>query len=77
MLVVMVAAVVAFTYVVSYNGLVSDRQQVADAWAVIDVELERRHTLIPGLVTAVRATAPISKRWWCPVRPAAMRSPAP
>jgi LemA protein len=44
-------------YLVSYNSLVSARQQVADAWAAIDVELNRRHTLIPGLVSAVRATA--------------------
>ena len=44
-------------YLLSYNSLVSARQQVADAWAAIDVELERRHTLIPGLVSAVEATA--------------------
>jgi LemA protein len=44
-------------YLVSYNSLVSARQQVSDAWAAIDVELDRRHTLIPGLVSAVQATA--------------------
>lgn len=44
-------------YVVSYNSLVSARLQVADAWAAIDVELNRRHALIPGLVAAVQATA--------------------
>ena len=49
--------IVAAVYVASYNGLVADRQEVADAWAVIDVELTRRHTLIPGLVSAVQATA--------------------
>ncbi len=49
--------VLAVVYSTSYNGLVSDRQQVADAWAVIDGELERRHALVPGLVSAVRATA--------------------
>jgi LemA protein len=50
-------AIAAIGYTVSYNRLVSDRQQVADAWAVIDVELDRRHTLIPALVTSVQATA--------------------
>lgn len=44
-------------YLVSYNSLVSARQQVADAWAAVDVELDRRHTLIPDLVSAVQATA--------------------
>jgi LemA protein len=45
------------SYLVSYNSLVLARQQVADAWAAIDVELDRRHALVPGLVSAVRATA--------------------
>ena len=49
--------VAALVYVVSYNSLVLARQQVADAWAVIDVELDRRHSLIPGLVAAVRESA--------------------
>ncbi len=53
----MVAAAVAVAWTASFNGLVADRQQVGDAWAAIDVELERRHTLIPGLVAAVQATA--------------------
>ncbi len=48
---------VALVYVVSYNSLVLARQQVADAWAVVDVELDRRHSLIPGLVAAVRESA--------------------
>lgn len=54
---VIAVAVVAAVYATSFNGLVSGRQEVADAWAVIDVELDRRHTLIPGLVSAVQATA--------------------
>ena len=49
--------VVGLAYVVSYNSLVLARQQVADAWAVVDVELDRRHSLIPGLVAAVRESA--------------------
>jgi len=48
---------VGIGYAVSYNQLVTARQEVADAWAVIDVELARRHTLIPGLVAAVRESA--------------------
>ncbi len=50
-------AIATVVYIASFNGLVADRQEVADAWAVIDVELTRRHTLVPGLVSAVQATA--------------------
>jgi LemA protein len=37
-----------------YNGLVALRNQVASAWAQIDVQLKRRHDLIPNLVAAVQ-----------------------
>jgi LemA protein len=37
-----------------YNGLVRLRNQVANAWAQIDVQLKRRHDLIPNLVSAVQ-----------------------
>ncbi len=38
-----------------YNQLVKDRNQVLAAWSDIDVQLKRRHDLIPQLVTAVKA----------------------
>ena len=50
---VLVAAVVAGG-VCLYNGLVSLRNQVRNAWAQIDVQLKRRHDLIPNLVAAVQ-----------------------
>jgi LemA protein len=37
-----------------YNGLVGLRNQVRSAWAQIDVQLKRRHDLIPNLVEAVK-----------------------
>jgi LemA protein len=37
-----------------YNGLVSLRQRVKNAWAQIDVQLTRRHDLIPNLVNTVK-----------------------
>lgn len=40
--------------VVAYNGLVSLRNQVQNAWRQIDVQLRRRHDLIPNLVEAVK-----------------------
>lgn len=55
-------AALAIAYLVSYNSLVTARQQVSDAWAAVAVELERRHSLIPGLVAAVQATAEHERR---------------
>jgi LemA protein len=37
-----------------FNGLVNLRNQVANAWAQIDVQLKRRHDLIPNLVNTVK-----------------------
>ena len=37
-----------------YNGLVRFRNQVKNAWAQIDVQLKRRHDLIPNLVETVK-----------------------
>src|SRR4030066_1244729 len=39
---------------VSYNGLVRSRNQVKNAWAQIDVQLKRRHDLIPNLMETVK-----------------------
>jgi LemA protein len=50
-------AVVGLSYAVSYNRFVSQRQSVTDAWSVIDIELQRRHQLVPRLVTAVESAA--------------------
>jgi LemA protein len=47
--VLLVVLVVAF-----YNGLVQRRLRVDEAWAQIDVQLKRRHDLIPNLVAAVK-----------------------
>jgi LemA protein len=37
-----------------YNRLVRDRHRVLAAWSDIDVQLKRRHDLIPKLIEAVR-----------------------
>jgi len=44
-----------------YNRLVRDRNQVLAAWSDIDVQLKRRHDLVPQLVTAVKAYADYEK----------------
>jgi LemA protein len=37
----------------TYNRLISKRNQVKEAWAGIDVQLQRRYDLVPGLVSTV------------------------
>ncbi len=48
-----IAAVVLFGIVI-YNRLVADKNKVKNAFSQIDVQLTRRHDLIPNLVEAVR-----------------------
>jgi LemA protein len=50
---VLLAAVVALLY----NGLVRARQQVREAWGAMDVQLQRRASLIPNLVEVVKGYA--------------------
>src|SRR5476649_1391921 len=50
-----VAALVVWA-IASYNGLVGMRNQVLNGWRQIDVQLKRRHDLIPNLVNAVRGS---------------------
>lgn len=37
-----------------YNGLITLRNRVKEAWSDIDVQLKRRHDLIPNLVESVK-----------------------
>ena len=41
-------------FVAVYNGLVRRRMEVKNGWAQIDVQLKRRHDLIPNLVEACK-----------------------
>ena len=41
----------------AYNGLISRRNRVDNAWSQIDVQLKRRHDLIPNLVETVKGYA--------------------
>jgi LemA protein len=55
--VVAVIAVVAFAVIGIYNGLVRLNVQAANAWSDIDVQLKRRHDLIPNVVESVKGYA--------------------
>jgi LemA protein len=48
--------------VYSYNRFVTQRASLDAAWAGIDVELQRRHDLVPNLVETVRAYAEHEQR---------------
>jgi LemA protein len=50
-----VAGVVVVYVIFAYNRLVARRNHVLEAWSGIDVQLRRRHDLLPKLVDAVKA----------------------
>jgi LemA protein len=49
-----VLVVIALIVILIYNRLVAIRNQVGNAWKQIDVQLKRRHDLIPNLVEVVK-----------------------
>jgi LemA protein len=49
-----VAAIVLFLLLKTYNGLIKMRNSVQSGWSDIDVQLTRRHDLVPNLVEAVK-----------------------
>ena len=54
---VLLLIIVASTVIGMYNGLVRLRVQSDNAWADIDVQLKRRHDLIPNVVETVKGYA--------------------
>lgn len=54
MLVVLIGV---FSTIAIYNNLVALKNQVKNAWAQIDVQLKRRHDLIPNLVETIKGYA--------------------
>jgi LemA protein len=54
---VLIVVIVAVWAIAAYNRLVRLRNQVESSWAQIDVQLKRRHSLIPNLVETVRGYA--------------------
>jgi LemA protein len=58
LIVIVVLVVLLGLYLmVTYNGLVSLRNRIENAWAQIDVQLKRRYDLIPNLVETVKGYA--------------------
>ena len=55
--VVVVIAIVVLWYLGTFNTFVRLRNLVAESWKQVDVELQRRHDLVPSLVATVRQAA--------------------
>ena len=49
-----IVVLVVVWLVLTYNGLVTARNRTQEAWSEIDVELKRRHDLIPNLMNTVQ-----------------------
>lgn len=56
-----IAAIIVFGVIFIFNKLVRNRQLVREAWSGIDVQLKRRHDLIPNLVETVKGYASFEK----------------
>lgn len=55
--VIAIVLVLLLAIVLLYNGLVRASQHVREAWGAIEVQLQRRASLIPNLVEAVKGYA--------------------
>ena len=53
-IVLIIIVLILIFIVVTYNGLVTARQKVKNAWSQIDVQLQRRFDLIPNFVETVK-----------------------
>ena len=51
---IVVIAIILFWVIGMYNSLIRLRNQVKNAWSQIDVQLKRRHDLIPNLVETAK-----------------------
>jgi LemA protein len=56
-LIIVVVVLIVLFFVAQYNGLVRLRNRIDNAWSQIDVQLKRRHDLIPNLIETVKGYA--------------------
>ncbi|MCL1631691.1 LemA family protein [Sporolactobacillus sp. CPB3-1] len=56
-IIIAVAAIIVLYFIAQYNGLVKLRNWVQESFSQIDVQLKRRHDLIPNLVETVKGYA--------------------
>jgi len=56
-IVIIVVAVIVLWVIAVFNGLIRLKTRTDEAWSDIDVQLKRRHDLIPNLIEAVKGYA--------------------
>jgi LemA protein len=56
-IIVVIVVLLLLFFVAIYNGLVRLRNRVDNSWSQIDVQLKRRHDLIPNLIETVKGYA--------------------
>jgi LemA protein len=56
-IIIVIVVLVALVLWLGFNGIVKRRNRVDNAWSQIDVQLKRRHDLIPNLVETVKGYA--------------------
>ena len=79
-IVLVILALLVIWLIAAYNGLIRRRNQIENAWSQIDVQLKRRHDLIPNLVETVKGYAAHEKETLDAVikaRNAAVAAPTP
>jgi len=52
-----IAIVLVIYFIITYNGFVTLRNRVQEAWSDIEVQMKRRYDLIPNLVNTVKGYA--------------------
>ena len=57
LIVIGVIALIGLIYILTRNSMVGARNRVDEAWSGIDVQLKRRHDLVPNLVETVKGYA--------------------
>jgi LemA protein len=55
--VVVIALIVVIWFIATRNGIIAFRNRVEESWSGIDVQLKRRHDLVPNLVETVKGYA--------------------
>jgi LemA protein len=56
-IILIILGVIILWFIFAYNGFVTVRNRVEEAWADIEVQLKRRYDLIPNLVNTVKGYA--------------------
>ena len=80
MIIVAILLLAGLSYILFRNSIISSRNRCEEAWSGIDVQLKRRHDLVPNLVESVKGYASHEKSTFEKVtqaRAAAMQASGP